>query len=285
MGKHPAKAVPKANQRVELAVPEPILEGVKQAAEEAGFSGSHVVRQGIDKIVEIANVEPNKALDYVISTKKEFAKADEGEKRFEVKVTPERKVFIETTVEKLNRRKPSKENQIYQKDVTGAAAKWIVEELEPQDVRSEKHIRDREKEFFTKPPGKDRGGELVRMEISREAAEEIKQKAERRRSQDRSRLARKGLRKFLDWIEESPEEALAYILEERDYYQPPNSADRTKEEEYAYQFYAKVVTKRRLQMAQKRLDDLCETQNIYQRDIAQAVGRYLLEDFDFAGLP
>lgn len=284
MANQPARAVPKANQGITLILPGPILEKVKQAAEEAGFSGSHVVRQGIDKIVEMANVDAEKALDYVIETREKFANVDAEEKRFGVKVTPERKVFIDTTVEKLNRKKPSTQTQIYQKNVTGAAARWIVEELDPEDVKSEEDLEDREKEFFTKPPGKDRGGELVRMEISREAAEKIKQKA-RRRGQDRSRLARRGLREFLGWIEESPEEALEYVLEEREYYQPPNSQERTKEEEYAYQFYAKVVTKRRLQMAQKRLDDISTRKDIYQRHIVQAVGRYLIEDIELSGIP
>lgn len=283
MSEKQGKTVPKANQTVTLYLPEPILQDIKETAEAAGFPASQVIRQGIDKIVEMVETNLSEGLSYVLQAKEELGSAEEEEKSFSVMLKPERKVFLDTTVEKLNDQED--QTRIWQKNVTGAAGKWIAEELDPEDVKTEEHLETREKQYFTKKPGSNRGGKLVRMEISKEAAEELMDKAERGRSIDASRLARQSLREFLDRIEESPREALKYILEDRDYYQPPNDGQRSKEERYAYQFYAGIVTKRRLKMAQERLDALCTDQRVYQRHIVRAVGRYVIEDLEMNWLP
>jgi hypothetical protein len=137
-------------------------------------------------------------------------------------------------------------------------------------------------QVMRKLPGRDRGGKAVQFAISKDAKRQLKRKASRL-SQDGTDLLRRGTLQMIEWVKEAPREALRYIREESDLYQLSREG-----EEYGFQVYVAVSTKRRLEQAGDRLERSLgrdADRGITQREILQAAARLALESPDEDMLP
>lgn len=125
------------------------------------------------------------------------------------------------------------------------AARWAVDSLRVTRIRTGGPSSSPAGQLFEKAPGKERGGRLVRMPITRQAKEEISDRA-RRFGWDGSKLARIAIWDLIEDIERRPAKALSYVQEDRDYYQPPDQDDQNH---YAYQLMVGLETKRLIKYA------------------------------------
>jgi len=126
------------------------------------------------------------------------------------------------------------------------AARWAIDSLRVTGIRTGGPSSSPAGQLFEKAPGKERGGKLVRMPITRQAKQEISVKA-RQFGWDGSKLTRIAIWDLIEHIERRPEKALSYVQEDRDYYQPPKQGNENR---YAYQLMVGLETKKLIEYVQ-----------------------------------
>jgi hypothetical protein len=138
----------------------------------------------------------------------------------------------------------AKRSALFTRLVQGAAL-WAINSLRVTGIRTGGPSSSPAGQLFEKAPGKERGGKLVRMPITRQAKKKISVKA-RQFGWDGSKLTRIAIWDLIEHVERRPEKALSYVQEDRDYYQPPNQSNKNH---YAYGLMVGLETKKLIEYA------------------------------------
>jgi hypothetical protein len=258
------------------------MEKLFEVAEQAECSPSRAFKAGIDWLFSQTNGDLAAAYDYV-SEKSPYGPKEGDTRKLEISLNPTRKAYLGETIRRLNSAPGDRKGDLTETPVKQAAARQVIDELSPEDIDKEEEFTQEELnqkkgfQYYPKLPGRDRGGQQVRFDITKKAKKKMDEKADQI-SWKTARVARECMREMLDWIEEAPEEAYDYIKEDSDLYQPPHSGGY----QYAYQFYVSILLKMRLKRKRWELDNGPgkEDGKLTQREIMQAAARYAIEDFN-----
>lgn len=243
---------------------------LRAKANRAGCPPGQPVRQGIDWLAGIADKDPKLALDHAREPSPLYAEShigredekpstalalrparmmelieaarvvgDAAEQEVQEKGLPLWKECFGLSA-KPGGRQPSLITRLVQ-----VGARWAIESLQVENVRTNRASSGRGGQLFEKPPGEDRGGRRVPIYITKSAKRKIAARAGQF-DWSASKLARLALHDLIDFIERCPMEALSYVEEEREYYQPPN---RGNEYHYAYQIVVGLETKKLIECA------------------------------------
>jgi len=270
--------VPDQKTTIEVLALESELEKVDEKAETVGCEKSRVVRQGINTV--IANGLDGDTENLERSAEKiqrSFERLEDAEQTtaYHLDLYPVAKVALDIAQERFNDLK-AVEDPIRQRHITSWAVEWAANELDPSDIHTEDPFsQNGDFEFFSKLPGRDRGGLPIRMEINKESGKE--KLAERAKQQEvkPSEAARTGIRKIIEMVENNPVQARRFVEEDRDYYNPPAPHEYT----YGYQVYIDALTKRRLTRAKRLINEETRGEEITQRELLQAAARWVIEEY------
>lgn len=278
MTKRSWNEVPTTDTVLEAPLTEEGTLRLRAKANRAGCPPSQLLRQGIDRLADLAGKDPGRVLRRVREPSRlrgEGRPSRGGEKRPPaLALRPARMAgLIESAraVGEIAEQEAKEKGLLLWKDcfVPGAApgagsgaglggrqpalirrlvqagARWAIESLQVTDIRTGKAPSGRGGQLFEKPPGEERGGRRVSLSITKEAKQEISRRA-RRFGWPASKLARLAVCDLIEHIERRPVEALRYVREEREYYQPPSQGQQYR---YAYQIAVGLETRRLLKYA------------------------------------
>ncbi len=121
-----------------------------------------------------------------------------------------------------------------------AGARWAIESLQVENIRTGRVPSGQGGQLFEKPPGEERGGRRVSIFITKPAKQKIADRADQF-GWPGAKLARLALHDLIELIERRPAEGLSYVEEEREYYQTPSRGD---ESHSPYQIVVGLETKK-----------------------------------------
>jgi len=270
--------VPEQKTTIKVLALKSELEKVEEKAETVGCEKSRVVRQGINTVIadgldgDTENLERSAE-----KIQRSIERLEDAEQTtaYHLDLYPVAKVALDIAQERFNDLK-AVEDPIRQRHITSWAVEWAANELDPSDIHTEDPFsQNGDFEFFSKLPGRDRGGLPIRMEINKESGKE--KLAERAKQQEvkPSEAARTGIRKIIEMVEKNPAQARRFIEEDREYYSSPTPHEYS----YGYQVYIDALTKRRLTRVKRLINEETRGEEITQRDLLQAAARWVIEEY------
>lgn len=264
--------VPESESILTVKVPPSVTGELYARAWAASVTRGDVIRHGIDHLTQwIRGVRGTEARDLIEETRPE---EDEPLQGLTIRLQPERQMMIQESMEAVNTHEVKKEGGVTITDLLRAAVYWGVGRLGPSDIRPADPLKGNDRSHFSKPSDAKRSGRPVRMAITREASTRLKEKGATLGIRA-THLARRGIRKMLDWIEKEPSTAWRYIQEDSDLYQ--NSDEKYP---YHFQLYVSLETKRRLKAAKTNLNSgpAEDGPRATQKGILRAAGRWAIEE-------
>jgi hypothetical protein len=282
--------MPTTNQVLRVPLTEKGTVQINAKANRVGCAPGQLVRQGIDCIVDLAVKSPGRAFAHIREPSplcreswpdsEEKSSSEAKECSVAVTLRPARMAaLIEAAratgaaAEEEAGGLPLQQNNVPWQDILGqdvglgaerpalmtrlvqGAARWAAASLQIADIRTGNPSSWQEGQLFEKPSDEERGGRRVPMYITKEAKQEIVNRASQFGWRGASKLARLAICDVIGHIERRPREALRYVREERKYYQPPN---RGKEYHYAYQVAVGLETRRLIKYAPLVLQHVSE---------------------------
>lgn len=270
--------VPDQKTTIEVLALKTELEKIDEKARAVGCLKSRVVRQGINSVVADGldgDAEKLESAAEKIQRSVERLEDTGRTTAYHLDLYPIAKVALDIAQERFNELKAI-EAPIRQRHITSRAVEWAASELDTSDIHEEDPFsQDGDFEFFSKLPGRDRGGLPIRMEIKQISGKG--KLAERAKQQEvkPSEAARTGIRKIIEMVEQNPVQARSFVEEDREYYNPPSPHEYT----YGYQVYIDALTKRRLTGAKQLINEETKGEDITQRELLQAAARWVIEEY------
>lgn len=257
--------IPTTNTVLEMSLTEEGTLRLRAKANRAGVSPGQLVRQGIDWLADLADEDLSCVLRRARAPSPLYAESRLGSEDENPPLTltlrPARMVGLIEVARAVGEaaEQEAKEkglplwNDCFELNagpggkgptlitrLVQVAARWAIEFLQVEDVRTSRAPSGQGGQLFEKPPGEERGGRRVPIYITKSAKQEIADRASQF-DWSAAKLARLALHDLIDFIERRPAEALGYVEEDREYYQPPN---RGREYHYAYQIVVGLGTRR-----------------------------------------
>jgi hypothetical protein len=249
---------------------------LKQKADRLGRPVSHLMRQGVDWIVDLASENSTVALKEVLRPSGLYPCGRERESGYAFVLCPARMAGLIRAVGKIDQTAqeivqesglsdlyPSPEPLLGQGPPSGMPSDWqpslrkriirtagrkALEDFEEDDIgitcSSE---REPGYQKLEKRPGADRGGTQIVIGITRSAKKRMTQAA-REANLEASDLVRREIRNVIRWAEEDPKNAFDYIRQESSLQEMPRKGSYS-----GYNVYVESETKRLLRWTRELL--------------------------------
>lgn len=293
-GKIPAKKlylqkkIPKEPETIRVKVPNDTLKTIDEKTEDVGVDRKRGIREGIKRLIAKALNSAGEARRF-IQKNVEYNSSSTGSRDEEtahqeisIEVNPNERMYLDDALKKVNESTAGeKDLDISSRDFLKGGIKWAAEEIESESLDpGQDEGRGTSSRRFEKFPGQDRGGKVVNLAITKEGKQLLDERAkEFHGSIKTSQYARECVRRMYEWVLEEPADALDFILEDQEYYQPPRALNVYQ---YGYQVRLQIADKRRVTRAHELLNDRFEEalgRKFKQREFLQGVARYGIEKF------
>lgn len=274
---------------------------LKQKADRLGRPASHLMRQGIDWIVNLTSEDPTSALEEVLRPSSFYPRGREEEGGYAFVLRPARMAGLIRAIEKiaqtaravaqesrLSELYPSPEPLLDQEPPSGPPSSWqpslrkrvvraagrkALDDFEEEDIRiTSSPSREPGYQKLEKRPGADRGGVQIVVGITESAKKKMTQVAQEA-NLEASDLFRREIRKMIRWAEDDPGDAYAYIRQDSGLREMPREGGYS-----GYDVYVEPETKRLIRWTRELLrrgpgEGSCPTEG----DIKEAAVRQAIE--------